>query len=228
MTSSASPPDVNLAPLAGARADDRAPAADGQTGARRQRTGIVACGALAIHLERAIAKLGLDAHIYPLPPLLHSRPERISDAVERRLGEIAPLHERLAVAYADCGTYGALDRMLAERYPGVERMAGWDCYQIFAGPDIERLSAEEPGTYFLTDFLVRAFDRVVVTELGLDRYPELRDDYFRHYRRMVWLRQDPHSDLLPAARHAAETIGLALEVVDVGEAGLVRELARIA
>jgi hypothetical protein len=192
------------------------------------RLGIVACGALSIHLERAIASLGLEAQVYPLPPLLHNRPERIADAVERQLAAVAGNHERLAVAYADCGTFGALDRMLAARYPEVGRLAGWHCYDVFSGDAVARLSAEEPGTYYLTDFLVRTFDRLVIAELGLDRYPELRDDYFRHYRRVVWLRQDPASDLLPAAEDAASALGLPLEILDVGESGLERELERIA
>ena len=109
---------------------------------------------------------------------------------------------------------------------GVERLPGLHCYDVVAGADeIARLSAEEPGTYFLTDFLVRSFDRVVVAELGLDRYPELRDDYFRHYRRVVWLAQRQTPELLAEAERAAAVLGLPLEVRPTGEDRLERALA---
>ena len=98
------------------------------------------------------------------------------------------------MAYADCGTYGALDAVCSEL--GLRRLPGLHCYDLFAGES--RLAAfldEQPGTYLLTDFLVRSFDRTVVRELGLDRHPELRDDYFRHYTRVVWLAQEPDETL---------------------------------
>jgi hypothetical protein len=116
---------------------------------------IVACGALALHIDQIAKRRGWDVEIAPLPPELHNRPERIR-------GQIG---EADVVAYADCGTRGALD--------GLPRLPGADCYTLFGG-----FEEHEPGTYYLTDFLVRAFDRVVWRGLGLDRHPELRDDYF--------------------------------------------------
>jgi hypothetical protein len=83
----------------------------------------------------------------------------------------------------------------------------------------------EPGTYVLTDFLVRSFRRTILAELGLDRYPELRDDYFRHYRRVVWLAQHPTPDLRREAVAAADSLGLPLETVEVGDELLAQELA---
>lgn len=152
--------------------------------------GIVACGALATHIGDIAADADLDITIYPLPPLLHNHPEKIAAEVDALLSEIKDKHSKCAVAYADCGTYGALDTVINRH--GVARLGGDHCYDIFAGAsEIERLMAEDAGTYFLTDFLVKSFHRSVIVELGLDKYPHLRDDYFRNYSRVVWLAQRP-------------------------------------
>jgi len=109
---------------------------------------------------------------------------------------------------------------------GLERLPGLHCYDVFAGPDrLAQFFEEQPGTYVLTDFLVRSFSRTVARELGLDRYPELRDDYFGSYTRVVWLAQHPDSELRRRADEAAATLGLPLTVVETGNDGLERALA---
>ena len=180
------------------------------------RAGVIACGALALHLQEIVARRALPVDVHPLPPLLHNRPAGIPGAVEEAAAALRPRYDRLAVAYADCGTYGALDDTC--RRLGLERLPGRDCYDVFAGAaQMRAIYASEPGTYVLTDFLVRGFDRLVVQELGLDRHPELRDDYFRHYRRVVWIAQRRDAALEAAAERAAARIGLPLEVVEVGD-----------
>jgi hypothetical protein len=153
--------------------------------------------------------------VHPLPPLLHNRPERIAgevDTIARRL--LADGH-RVAVGFADCGTYGALDRTCADL--GLDRLPGLHCYDLYAGAERVRETFDaEPGTYVLTDFLVRSFGRTVVAELGLDRHPELREDYFAHYTRVVWLAQHPTPELERLAADAAATLGLPLTAVPTG------------
>ena len=126
----------------------------------------------------------------------------------------------MAVAYADCGTYGALDEVLGD----VPRLAGAHCYDVLAGPEAQAALEEEPGTYFLTDFLARTFEHTVVRELGLDRHPELRDAYFGHYTRVLWLAQRPTPATRAAAERAAARLGLPLEIREVGEEALERQL----
>jgi Protein of unknown function (DUF1638) len=173
-----------------------------------------------------VARHGLPVAVHPLPPLLHNRPETIAAAVEARYAELAPSYRQVAVGYADCGTYGALDELCARL--GIARIAGNHCYDMFAGQErMARLFAAEPGTYVLTDFLVRAFDRLVIQELGLDRYPDLRDSYFGNYTRVVWLAQRPTDELRGLAAAAAERLGLPLETVLVGDVELEHALRQL-
>lgn len=185
--------------------------------------GIVACGAIAAHIASIQEEHGLDFTIYPLPPLLHNSPDKIAGEVDVLLSKVEKEHEKCFVAYADCGTYGALDAVVSAHQ--VRRLGGNHCYDIFAGEsEIKKIMQETPGTYFLTDFLVKSFHRSVVVELGLDKRPELRDDYFKNYSQVIWLAQNPSAELEGQARAAAATIGLPLEIRIVGEDGLAREI----
>ncbi len=130
------------------------------------------------------------------------------------------------MGYADCGTYGAVDEVCRDL--GLARLEGLHCYDVYAGAErLERFFDEQPGTYVFTDFLVRSFARTVLQELGLDRWPELRDAYFAHYTRVVWLAQEPDEELRALAQDAADRLGLPLTVVETGNSGLERALAAV-
>ena len=163
--------------------------------------------------------------MHPLPPLLHNHPDRIADQVRALAVRLGSSYGRVVVGYSDCGTYGALDGVCDDL--GVQRLPGLHCYDVYAGPSrLEKFLDEQPGTYLLTDFLVRSFDRTVIQELGLDRHPDLRDTYFGHYTRVVWLAQEPEDEELAAqAAEAASSLGLPLTVVPTGDHGLERALA---
>jgi hypothetical protein len=192
----ASPPEGATAPT------DRAPI----------RLVIVGCGALArelLALTRdipGVKVLGVDAR-------LHMRPALIAAAVERRIAEARATYGAdvgIFVAYADCGTGGALDAVLERE--GVQRIEGAHCYEFYAGASAyAALQEEELGTFYLTDFLARQFESLVLRGLGLDRHPELLPDYFGSYRRLVYLAQTDDPVLDAKARAAADRLGLAFE-----------------
>jgi hypothetical protein len=188
-------------------------------------TGVIACGALAFDVRSIARRRGWDVHVHPIPALLHNRPDRIAPAVEQVLAEMRTSYDVIAVAYGDCGSHGAIDAVLSDA--GVRRLRGQDCYDVFGHAEVSAALAEEPGTYFLTDFLARTFERTVVRELGLDRHPELRDEYFRHYTRVLWLAQRPTAATRAAAERAAQRIELPLQVRVVGNTGLERQLERL-
>ena len=151
------------------------------------RTAVIACGALAADVRKVARRRDWDVDVHPVPALLHNRPERIPAAVKAEVDRLSESYDRVLVAYADCGTYGKLDQVLGPE--GILRLEGQHCYDLFAREEVREALEEEPGTYFLTDFLARTFEHTVMRELGLDRRPELRDDYFGHYRRVLWLAQ---------------------------------------
>src|SRR5215468_12100455 len=187
---------------------------------------VIACGALAAHLREIVTRRGWRVELYCLPALLHNRPAQITPDAERIARRALARGRRVALAYADCGTYGALDELCARL--GLRRLPGLHCYDVLAGPSrVRALFDTEPGTYVLTDFLVRSFRRTVLAGLGLDAHPELWPDYFRHYRRVIWLAQDRSAPMQAQAEQVAARFGLPLTVIETGTGRLEAELARL-
>ena len=169
---------------------------------------IVACGALAHEVTRAVATYGwAQMAVTCLPAHLHNRPNEIPEAVRNKVRGARNAYDRILVLYGDCGTAGRLDAVLAEE--GVERIPGAHCYEFFTGrTDFAALSEQEPGSFFLTDYLVRHFERLIIRGLGLDRYPQLLSTYFGNYRRLVHLAQIDDPALWASGKDAALRLGL--------------------
>jgi len=184
---------------------------------------LVACGALAREVIAARDQNGWDAKVLALPALLHNTPEDIPSAVERRVTEGGTEFRPVIVVYGECGTRGELGRLLKER--GWLGLSGPHCYSTYAGHrQFDEMMRVEPGTFFLTDYLVGSFDHLVIEGLGLDRFPELMGDYFANYRRVVYLQQRRDATLLRKAALAAQAIGLPLEIRFTGLVTLEEEI----
>jgi hypothetical protein len=194
--------------------------------AARPEVLVLACGAIAREVLAVIALNGWEhVTVRCLPAKLHSTPARIAPAVDAKLTELASSYERVFVAYADCGTAGALDTVL--QHHSVERLPGAHCYGFLAGNDAwQAIQDDDPATFYLTDFLARHFDALVWRGLGLDRHPQLLPDIFGNYRRLVYLAQTDDDDLDARAQDAARRLGLAFERVRTGYGELVPELRR--
>ena len=186
---------------------------------------VIACGALAREITDLKRSYGWShLRLKCLDAKLHNRPAEIPERVREAIRESRAKYAQIFVAYADCGTGGALDRVLEEE--GAERLPGAHCYQLFAGSrQFSMLSEAEPGTFYLTDFLARNFERLVIEPLGLDDHPDLRDAYFGNYARLVYLSQTLDAGLVQAARQAADRLVLAFEHVHCGYGELESEFA---
>lgn len=190
------------------------------------RTALVMCGALGKEVKDIVDRRGWDVDMYGVSALLHLYPSRIVDELRVKLHALHPNYEKLVVVYGDCGTTGRLEPLLEE--VGAVRLRGPHCYEMFAGADRFRQVAEDrPGTFFLTDWLVRNFDRAVVRGLGLDRDPELKAMVFGNYEALMFLRQVPNPRLARKAESIAAYLGLPLEIVDVGLGELEDRLAEL-
>ncbi|HLI11566.1 MAG TPA: DUF1638 domain-containing protein [Alphaproteobacteria bacterium] len=188
---------------------------------------LIACGALA-HEITALMRANHWSHleVQCLPAKLHNAPQLIPEAVRAKIRAARRHYEQIFVLYGDCGTGGLLDQVLAEEK--VERIAGAHCYEFFAGtPAFERLAEEEPCSFYLTDFLVRHFERLIIQGLGIDRHPELLPLYFGNYKRLVYLAQAPTPERIAEARAAAARLGLAFAYQFTGYGDLERALTTV-
>lgn len=194
----------------------------------RARLLVIACGAIARELIEVARLHHLeDVEVTALPAELHNRPRDIPDRVRDRIRAAQGRYDRILVGYADCGTGGLLDRVCDEE--GVTRLPGAHCYELFAGRQaFAALQEDEPGTFYLTDYLVRHVDALLFDGLGLDAHPELLTVYFANYRRVVYLAQTADPDLDARARDAATRLGLAYERRLVGVGELARTLLPVA
>ena len=189
-------------------------------------TALVTCGALGRDVKRIADRRGWDVDIYGVSALLHLYPSRIVEELREKLHALRPRYEKLVVVYGDCGTTGKLEPLLEE--VGAVRLRGPHCYEMYAGAaHFGDIAQKRPGTFYLTDWLVRSFDRAVVRGLGLDRHPELKEMYFGNYEAVLFLRQVPDPRLAQKAREIAAYLELPLEIEDVGLGELEDRLAAL-
>jgi hypothetical protein len=191
-----------------------------------KQTALVICGALGREVKDIADRRGWDVDVYGLSALLHLYPTQIVEKLGEKLRALHPHYQRLVVVYGDCGTAGRLEPVLRET--GAVQLRGPHCYEMLAGAELfGKVAEERPGTFFLTDWLVRNFDRAVIRGLGLDRCPELRGMLFGNYEAVLYLRQVPNTGLAVRAGEIAAYLQLPLEIADVGLGELESRLAEL-
>ena len=189
------------------------------------KTLIIACGALAkeiLFLKEMLGAAGQAIDLQCLPANYHNRPDKIIPELEKVIAKKGADYDRILIGYGDCGTGGHLDAFIKKN--GLERLPGAHCYAFFAGLDeFDALMEEELGSFFLTDYLVKFFDTLIIKGFGIDRYPDLKDMYFANYKRVVYLAQTEDVDLQKQAKAAADILGLDYEYqfTGYGELGAV-------
>ena len=184
--------------------------------APQHKTLVLACGALAKEILFLQEQTGADFDLQCLPASYHNYPDKIVPGLEKELSGRYENYDHILIGYGDCGTGGGLDRFLAD-YPKAERLPGAHCYAFFAGLGaFDDMMEEELGSFFLTDYLVRHFNTLIVKGFGIDRFPNLKDMYFENYKRLIYLVQDPAQNLTAQAKDAADFLGLAYEERPVG------------
>lgn len=196
-----------------------------EAGKGRRALAMVVCGALVREVHQIADRRQWQVDIHGIPSEYHLYPDRIVQAVDEKLTGLEGLYDRVVVVYGDCGTAGALDRVLA-RHRAV-RPSGPHCYAMLGACNTERLSEQIPEAYFLTDYLVRRWEKTVLKGMGLDERPELKEMCFAGFRRLIFLRQTPSTELMEKAKEIAAFMDLPLDVWDVGLAGLEARLAEV-
>jgi len=179
---------------------------------KHEKVHVIGCGAIAREILAVCEVNSLDhIDLTCLPAIWHNTPDKITPGLKEAIDKAREKgFERIFIAYADCGTGGMLDRLCEDE--GVERIAGPHCYSFFSGnDDFDKRWDDDFTSFFLTDFLVRQFEAFVIEPLGLDRHPELRDMYFGHYKKLIYLSQVEDEALKRMAERAAERLGLAYE-----------------
>jgi hypothetical protein len=190
------------------------------------KTALIVCGALAREVLALKNRYGWDADLLGVPAQLHNRPNKIPAGVQKRIEEARQTHDRTIVVYGDCGTGGKLDEMLEAE--GVIRIAGPHCYEMYAGAaDFDAMMEENAGTYFLTDYLLRSFESLIIKGMGLDKYPDLAEMYFANYSRIVYLAQQEDPELYEKAQWAADYLNLELEIRQVNYGALESRLVEL-
>lgn len=191
------------------------------------KTLIIACGALAREILTLKEIVNIEEGVFDLqclPAGYHNHPEKIVPGLEAIIQDRGNTYDRILIGYGDCGTGGGLDRMM-EKYPNTERLPGAHCYAFYAGlSEFDDMMEEELGSFFLTDYLARHFETLIIKGFGIDRYPNLKDIYFEHYKRLIYISQAPDENLVAKAKQAAAFLGLEFEHRHTGYGELAKHI----
>lgn len=186
---------------------------------------IIACGVFRDALRQIEPqRFHQNVIITYITPYLHNHPQQLKDEILHQIHLAKKTGDDILCLYGRC--YPDLDRHLYEM--GIPRVSGEHCYEILLGSKrFHDIVDEEAGTYFIEKDLILNFPEYCIQPLELDD-PLMRESFFKHYKRLVYIRQSHDSDIIiPSFNNISQFLNLNPMIIDADYSELKAKLIKL-